>query len=64
MQAEAKKYLYDIQQAAQRLTEFTAGKRFEDYERDAMLRAAVERQFEIIGAGAACQARSDSRCAD
>ncbi len=49
MQLEAKKYLYDIQQAAGRVAEFTAGKRLEDYRSNAMLRAAVERQFEIIG---------------
>jgi len=49
MQLEAKKYLYDIQQAVERIAEFTAGKRLEDYRGQAMLRAAVERQFEIIG---------------
>lgn len=49
MQLEAKKYLYDIQQAAERIVEFTAGKGFEDYRSNPMLRAAVERQFEIIG---------------
>jgi uncharacterized protein with HEPN domain len=49
MQLEAKKYLYDIQQAVERIVEFTAGKRFEDYRSNPMLRAAVERQFEIIG---------------
>jgi len=43
MQLEAKKYLYDIQQAIRLLTTFTAGKDFEDYAADAMLRAAVER---------------------
>ncbi len=59
MQAEAKKYLYDIQQAAQRLTEFTASKRFEDYHQDPMLRAAVERQFEIIGEAVAQLAKLD-----
>jgi uncharacterized protein with HEPN domain len=47
MQLEAKKYLYDIQQAAQRIADFTAGKRLEDYQGNAILRAAVERQFEI-----------------
>ena len=57
MQVEAKKYLYDIHQAALSVTQFTVGKRFEDYEQDAMLRAAVERQFEIIGEalGTTCQ---------
>ncbi len=41
--------MYDIQQAVVRISEFTQGKRFEDYQSEAMLRAAVERQFEIIG---------------
>ena len=49
MRLEARKYLYDIQRAAALLNEFTDGKTFADYKRDAMLRAAVERQFEIIG---------------
>ena len=49
MQREARKYLSDIQQAVTLLAEFIAGKQFSDYEGDAMLRAAVEREFEIIG---------------
>ena len=49
MRPEAKKYLYDIAQAAARVSEFTAGKQFEDYQSNSMMRAAVERQFEIIG---------------
>ena len=49
MRLEAKKYLFDVQQAAVLLTEFTAGRKFADYERDAMLRAAVEREFEVMG---------------
>ena len=66
MEVEVKKYLYDIQQAVQRVTKFTAGKTFDDYEQDAMLRAAVERQFEIVGEALAHarQARSDDRGAD
>ena len=47
--AEIRKYLYDIRQACQRLDEFRAGKSLADYKADAMLRSAVERQFEIIG---------------
>ena len=43
MRIEARKLLYDMQRAAALLTEFTAGKTFADYERDAMMRAAVER---------------------
>jgi hypothetical protein len=33
MQLEAKKYLHDVQQAAARIAEFTAGKQFEDCQR-------------------------------
>jgi uncharacterized protein with HEPN domain len=46
---EVRKYLYDIHQACELLHEFTAGKTLADYAAHAMLRAAVERQFEIIG---------------
>jgi uncharacterized protein with HEPN domain len=46
---EALKYLRDITDACRRLAEFTEGKGYEDYCREAMLRPAVERQFEIIG---------------
>ena len=61
MRLEVRKYLYDIQRAADLLTEFTTGKTFADYERDAMLRAAVERQFEIIGEAMAQLARVDEK---
>lgn len=59
MRLEAKKYLYDIQQAALRIAEFTSGKRLEDYRTDPMLRSAVERQFEIIGEALAQLAKVD-----
>jgi uncharacterized protein with HEPN domain len=49
MRRETRKYLGDIAQAAELIAQFTAGKTFDDYMADAMLRAAVERQFEIIG---------------
>ena len=45
MQLEARKYLFDIQQAAGRLSEFTGGRTLDTYVANAMLRAAVERQF-------------------
>ncbi|MCY3896851.1 MAG: hypothetical protein OXG17_10320 [Chloroflexi bacterium] len=48
MRRETRKYLHDIQLAIGRLQEFTDSKTFGDYSRDAMRRAAVERQFEII----------------
>ncbi|HEY3972057.1 MAG TPA: DUF86 domain-containing protein [Candidatus Sulfotelmatobacter sp.] len=39
--------------------EFTRGKSFADYESDAMLRSAVERQLEIVGEALAQLARID-----
>jgi uncharacterized protein with HEPN domain len=59
MQLEAKKYLHDIRQAAELIAGFVAGKTFADYEGNAMIRAAVERQFEIIGEALAQLARLD-----
>jgi uncharacterized protein with HEPN domain len=64
MRLEVRKYLYDIQQAADLLTQFSRGKSFDDYTRDAMLRSAVERQFEIIGEALSQLAKADSRCAE
>jgi uncharacterized protein with HEPN domain len=49
MRLESKKYLFDIVQSAESLLRFSQGKTFQDYERDALLRSGVERQFEIIG---------------
>jgi len=59
MRLEAKKYLLDIQQAAALASEFVAGRTFADYQATPMLRAAVERQCEIIGEGLAKLARVD-----
>jgi uncharacterized protein with HEPN domain len=49
MRLESKKYLYDVLQAVLRLQGFAAGKSFENYQHDALLRAGVERQLEIVG---------------
>jgi uncharacterized protein with HEPN domain len=49
MQREAKKYLWDMRRAGQLVAQFTAGRDFDAYLADIMLRSAVERQFEIIG---------------
>ncbi|MXY79223.1 MAG: DUF86 domain-containing protein [Chloroflexi bacterium] len=63
MRLEARKYLYDMQCAAGLLRDFTRGKTLADYEDDAMLRSAVERQFEIIGEAMANLARVDEAAA-
>ena len=49
MRLEARKYLYDAQEAAALVAQFTSGKNFEEYQRNPMLRLAVERAFSIIG---------------
>lgn len=49
MELQTKKLLYDLEQAVALIVEFTADKAFEDYAASALLRSAVERQFEIIG---------------
>ena len=49
MKRESARYLWDALTAGERIARFVDGKSFEDYLSDEMLRAAVERQFEIIG---------------
>jgi len=59
MRDDAKKFLYDAGEAIKLLAEFTTGKTFDDYVRDAMLRAAVEREFEIVGEAISQLAKMD-----
>lgn len=59
MPRDLRKYLYDIDQACQLLVEFTSGETLQDYRSDAMLRSAVERQFEIIGEALSQPLRSE-----
>ena len=63
MRLEAKKYLYDVHQAAGLIADFTRDKGFADYQQDALLRSGVERQFEIIGEALAQLARLDDALA-
>jgi uncharacterized protein with HEPN domain len=49
MRPESRKFLWDALQAAERISRFTSGKSFGDYQTDELLKSAVERQFEIIG---------------
>ena len=44
-----KLHVWEVQQAAQAILEFTAGKTFHDYATDRILRSAVERQINKIG---------------
>ncbi len=63
MRLEIRKYLYDIKQAADLIGEFTAGKQFPNYRDNSMLRAAVERKFEVIGEALSKLTRADSAMA-
>jgi uncharacterized protein with HEPN domain len=49
MRPEAAALLWDARGAAERIARFTTGRELDDYLADDLLRAAVERQFEIIG---------------
>ncbi len=64
MQLETKKYLHDIQKAAQLIKQFSHGKTFTDYQTDPLLRSGIERQFEIIGEALRQLANKDSDSAE
>jgi uncharacterized protein with HEPN domain len=64
MLPDAAKYLWDARRAAERVARFTMGRSFDDYLADDMLRAAVERQFEIIGEAFTALRRADRSVAD
>lgn len=57
MKRDPQTYLFDMRHAAERVDRFTVGKTFDDYERDELLRAGVERQLGIIGEAAGQLAR-------
>ena len=63
MRLEARKYLLDIQIAADRIDRFCKDRNFEQYLADEMLRSAVERQFGIIGEALSRLARDDPEVA-
>jgi uncharacterized protein with HEPN domain len=64
MRLEAKKYLFDIQRAAALIAEFTSGLSLEEYQSRPMARAAVEREFEIVGEALAQLIKVDTAVAD
>lgn len=49
MPRDSRTYLWDARRAADLITSFAAGKSFDEYLADDLLRSGVERQFEIIG---------------
>ena len=51
-------YLWDMLDAAEAVQQFVAGRSFENYVRDRMMRGAVERNIEIIGEAARRISRS------
>ena len=59
MELRTKKLLYDIQQAARGLAEFTAGRTREDYEQDLMRHHAIDHSFLTIDRAAARLGRRD-----
>lgn len=49
MRPDPRKYLWDALRASELVHDFARDQSFADYQSNAMLRSAVERQFEIIG---------------
>lgn len=49
MQPDSRTFLFDVQQAIALIVRFVQSKSRQDYEADDLLRAAVEREFIIIG---------------
>jgi uncharacterized protein with HEPN domain len=64
MLPETRKHLFDIQEAAREVQEFTAQHTLERYMQDRMLRHAVERLFEIIGEAMTRIAKTDQQTVD
>ena len=59
MKSETLAHLHDIRQAGQAVAAFVAGRTFDDYRTDELLRSGVERKFEIMGEALNRIARDD-----
>ena len=60
MKRDARALLWDARESADVIAAITAGKGFADFDRDIVLRSAVERQFEIVGEALSRLARADT----
>jgi uncharacterized protein with HEPN domain len=49
MRRDPRAFVWDVQQAAEAITQFTTGLDAASYRANPLVRSAVERQFEIIG---------------
>ena len=49
MERDARSFLWDARESADAIARFIAGRTVDQYVADEMLRAAVERHFEIVG---------------
>ena len=63
MKRDPKSLLWDARDAADTIATITAGKNYSEFDRDIVLRSAVERQFEIIGEALARLIRADAALA-
>jgi uncharacterized protein with HEPN domain len=63
LRRDPKSFLWDARDAANAIAAMTAGRSFEDFDRDIVLHSAVERQFEIVGEALRQLARLDAALA-
>jgi uncharacterized protein with HEPN domain len=63
MPRDARKYLFDIGEASNLISQFVAGRTLDDYLKSALLQSGVERQFEIIGEALGQLAKVDQQLA-
>jgi uncharacterized protein with HEPN domain len=64
MHREPKAYVWDALEAIKALETFIANRTQDDFEKDLLLRSAVERQLEIVGEALNQLARHDQAMAD
>lgn len=64
MRPESRAYLWDARRSADAVMQYTRGRTFDDYVSNDMLRSAVERRLQGIGAALAPLARSDPATAE